>query len=272
MQAADKDGRATGGGRKWQRAAQNNFRDCVPDSASSRAHGRPYKRTRVSPEIWHDTLSLLCDADYAVRADYAEALVFYLRTEIRKRGDSADADGIKRIRPLAEGPIQQATNMKLLIHGDSITRALNAAHGYIYLLATASSLGFDGSSQGSSAYSAAADAPSVTVLPATRPPALLHLTAVPKIRTHRLQSPRPPRRSMTNSKFGKHHLSSVQSMHRRLEYQHLPQQRHPTTLTSCHAKRGTRAVTCPWFADRYSHVTHARRCYKSQGPRRYRLP
>jgi len=133
-----------------------------------------------------------------VRADYAEALVFYLRTEIRKRGDSADADGIKRIRPLAEGPIQQATNMKLLIHGDSITRALNAAHGYIYLLATASSLGFDGSSQGSSAYSAAADAPSVTVLPATPTTGIVTPNGSPENQDSSAQSPRPPRRSMTN--------------------------------------------------------------------------
>ena len=135
---------------------------------------RPSKRKRVSPEVWHDTLSLICDADYAVRVDYAEALVFYLRNEISKRGDSTDADGVKRLRPLAEGPIQQATNMKLLIHGDSATRALNAVHGYIYVLATASSLGFNAGSQASSSYSAT-DGPSVSVLSAT--PLMEHRTS-----------------------------------------------------------------------------------------------
>src|SRR6202011_5059804 len=128
------------------------------------SHGRSSKRTRVSPEIWHDTLSLLCDADYAVRADYAEALVFYLRTEIRKRGDFADTDGVKRIRPLAEGPIQQATSMKLLIHGDS----------------------------------AAAEAPSVNILPATPTTGTPTYGGSPENPDLSPQLQRQPRRSMIN--------------------------------------------------------------------------
>jgi hypothetical protein len=170
MQTADKDGRARGETEERSRTTSVPVSPLSPTFGTVPAQdpqGRPSKRTRVSPEIWHDTLSLICDADYAVRADYAEALVFYLRTEIRKRGDFTDADGVRRVRPLAEGPIQQATKMKLLIHGDSATRSLNAVHGYIYVLATASSLGFDASSQGSSAYSAAADAPAVNIVPAT---------------------------------------------------------------------------------------------------------
>lgn len=144
------------------------FSPSISTSPTQDVQGRPSKRKRVSPEVWHDTLSLICDVDYAVRADYAEALVIYLRSEIRELGDSTDADGVKRIRPLTEGPIKQATNMNLLIHGDSATRALNAIHGYIYVLATASSLGFDAGSQASSsAYSTSADGPSVNILPAT---------------------------------------------------------------------------------------------------------
>lgn len=196
MHAADKDGRtyARGEAEEGKERSKTTSGPVPPLSLApvpaQDSHGRPSKRTRVSPEIWHDTLSLLCDADYAVRADYAEAFVFYLRNEIRKRGDSTDADGVKRIRPLADGPIQQAANMKLLIHGDSATRALNAAHGYIYVLATASSLGLDVGSQSSAA---AVDAPSVNILPATPTtdtPAPNH--DLP------LQSQRQARRSMTN--------------------------------------------------------------------------
>jgi hypothetical protein len=206
MQAADREGRALGDTEDGRERARTISGSSPPQSptlgtiSAQEPQGRPSKRTRVSPEIWHDTLSLICDSDYAVRADYAEALVFYLRTEIRKRGDFADADGVKRIRSLAEGPIQQATKMKLLIQGDFATRALNATHAYIYMLATASSLGFDASSQGSSAYSAAVDTPSVNILPptpSTNPPSL---SGRPEnLDLHQAQAQRQqPRRSMTN--------------------------------------------------------------------------
>jgi hypothetical protein len=204
MQAADKAGRAHGDTEDGRERSRTISGSSPPQSPTlglvpaQESQGRPSKRTRVSPEIWHDTLSLICDSDYAVRADYAEALVFYLRTEIRKRGDFTDVDGVKRIRLLVEGPIQQATKMKLLIQGDSATRALNAAHAYIYMLATASSLGFDANSQGSSAYSAAADTLSVNVLPATpstNPPSL---SGGPENVDPLPHAQRQPRRSTTN--------------------------------------------------------------------------
>lgn len=203
MQAADKNVRVHGdtdGGQERPRTTSGLVPPLSPTLGALPAQdpqGRPSKRTRVSPEIWHDTLSLICDADYAVRADYAEALVFYLRNEIRKRGDFTDADGVKRIRPLAEGPIQQATKMKLLIHGDSATRALNAAHGYIYVLAAASTLGFDASSRGSSAYSAA-DAPTLNILPPTPSTDRPSPSSGPESQDSPPQSQRQPRRSMTN--------------------------------------------------------------------------
>ncbi|KAH9938265.1 uncharacterized protein B0H18DRAFT_966299 [Fomitopsis serialis] len=61
-------------------------------------HIRPSRRTKIAPEVWHDTLILLCDRDYAVRADYATP----------KLGDHTDAEGSKRRRSLAEGPTDQA--------------------------------------------------------------------------------------------------------------------------------------------------------------------
>jgi hypothetical protein len=204
MQAADKNLRVHGDtddGQGLPRTTSGPVPPLSPTLGTVPAQdpqGRPSRRTRVSPEIWHDTLSLICDADYPVRADYAGALVFYLRTEIRKRGDCTDADGVKRVRPLAEGPIQQVTKMKLIIHGDSATRALNAVHGYIYMLATANSLGFDPSSPGSSAYSEAVDDPTVNILsatPLTSPPSP---SGGPDNQDSPPESHRQPRRSMTN--------------------------------------------------------------------------
>lgn len=202
MQAADKDGRVHGDIDDAKERSRITSGPVPPPSPSigtvttQDPHSRPSRRTRVSPEIWLDTLSLLCDADYAIRADYAEAFVFYLQTEIRKRGDSTDADGVKRIRPLAEGPIQQATQMKLLSHGDPAMRALNAAHGYIYVLATASSLGFDPSTQASSAPT---EYPSVTLTPSTPLTEEPSSSDAPENQDSPPQSQRQGRRSTTST-------------------------------------------------------------------------
>jgi protein EFR3 len=130
-------------------------------------HARASRRSRVSPDIWQDTLNLLCDSDYSVRADYTEALVFYLSNEIPKRGDMADSDGVKRTRRLAEGPLQQAMNMAPLLHGgDFGTKFLNAVHAYLYILSTTSSLGLTSSSSTSPSQSMVDDS-GVNVIPST---------------------------------------------------------------------------------------------------------
>ncbi|KAL6309605.1 hypothetical protein BKA93DRAFT_274079 [Sparassis latifolia] len=114
------------------------------------AHVRPSRRTRISPEIWHDTLVLLCDHEYTVRADYAVALVSYLRNEIPRLGEQADSDGIKRLRPLQEGHSELSNTMTAMIYGDATTRFLNALHAYAYALITSSAIGFHRGSPSSS--------------------------------------------------------------------------------------------------------------------------
>ncbi|EKM59162.1 uncharacterized protein PHACADRAFT_181156 [Phanerochaete carnosa HHB-10118-sp] len=104
-------------------------------------HVRPSRRSNVSPEVWQDTLSLLCDADYSVRADYSSTLVSYLEREILKLWDCTDVDGVKRIRAIAEGPTRQASINHSVIFGDSTTRLLNALHAHLYVLATSTNLG-----------------------------------------------------------------------------------------------------------------------------------
>ncbi|KAI0775921.1 hypothetical protein BD413DRAFT_255861 [Trametes elegans] len=112
----------------------------------SQGHTRPSRRTKVAPEIWQDTLSLLCDGEYAVRADYAMALVAYLENEIPKFADKADADGVCRPRPLAEGPTQKTNTLNAMLYGDSTTRFLNALHACVYALSTSPRLGLRSSS------------------------------------------------------------------------------------------------------------------------------
>ncbi|KAI0677126.1 hypothetical protein C8Q78DRAFT_1087831 [Trametes maxima] len=112
----------------------------------SQGHTRPSRRTKVAPEIWQDTLSLLCDSDYVVRADYTMALVAYIENEIPKFADKADADGVKRPRPLADGPTQQSKTLNTMIFGDSTTRFLNALHACVYALSTSPRLGLQSNS------------------------------------------------------------------------------------------------------------------------------
>ncbi|KAH9918217.1 uncharacterized protein BXZ73DRAFT_92274 [Epithele typhae] len=91
---------------------------------SNEGHLRPSRRTKVTPEVWQDTLSLLCDREYVVRADYAKALVEYIDNEIPNPS----------AKPLAECPTQQAKTLKTIIYGDSTTRFLHALNGYAYAL------------------------------------------------------------------------------------------------------------------------------------------
>ncbi|TFK43401.1 hypothetical protein BDQ12DRAFT_674918 [Crucibulum laeve] len=110
------------------------------------ADERPTRRTRVPPDIWQDTLSLLCDYEYSVRAEYADALVFYIIHEMPKQGDAADSDGVKRVRKLAEGPFLHAAHMNVLLNaGDLGNKFLSAAHAYVYILSTARTLGLPAS-------------------------------------------------------------------------------------------------------------------------------
>ncbi|KAG5648930.1 hypothetical protein DXG03_000279 [Asterophora parasitica] len=122
------------------------------------ANGRVSRRTTVPPDIWQDTLSLLCDDDYMVRADYSDALIFYLSEEMTKHGDTADG------KRLSEGPLSQAVKINLLLHaGNHGTKLLHAIHAYLYILATSSTLGLTSSSSTSSSHSTHEGSPNVNV-------------------------------------------------------------------------------------------------------------
>lgn len=145
---------------------QNTPSSPVPQNndPSQRPPSHLSRRTRVSGEVWHETLSLLCDGDYSVRNDYAHTLVDYLRKEIPKRGDTTDENGVRRSRPLVEGsPTHQANSIGILLYGDSATRSLHATHAYLFILATTSSLGISFNSTPSPAYSTSGDIPSIGV-------------------------------------------------------------------------------------------------------------
>ena len=101
----------------------------------------PPWRTTISPEVWRDTLTLLCDGDYAVRADYAQTLVSYINFGIPKVDDNTGPGGTKRGASATGILAKQAGATITSAHGNSVTGLLNALHAYVYFLATTPSLG-----------------------------------------------------------------------------------------------------------------------------------
>lgn len=125
-------------------------------------------RTRVSPDIWQESLSLLCDADYAVRADYADALVYFLKTELppnRDKSSPGSTDNIKKARIFDDS---NGVNLTALLQvGDVATQFLSALHAYAYILASSPSLGLRSARTTPSPSIHASNAPQVNILPAT---------------------------------------------------------------------------------------------------------
>ncbi|KAK2466322.1 hypothetical protein APHAL10511_001964 [Amanita phalloides] len=112
-----------------------------PNGKGTKNNDLQFHRTRVPPDIWHDTLSLLCDKDSAIRADYADLLIFYLTEEMPKRSDVTSSDAIKCA---TEGPLLHANTMSVVLHGGDVAmKVINAIHAYLYILSLASSLGLD---------------------------------------------------------------------------------------------------------------------------------
>ncbi|GJJ07493.1 hypothetical protein Clacol_001695 [Clathrus columnatus] len=95
---------------------------------------KPSRRTHVPPEVWQDSLALLCEVDYGVRSEYASILLWFVRKEIVEEPfalTSSDSDDTIVPRRPTPG----------MITSDPILRFLNALHASIYNLATSSSLG-----------------------------------------------------------------------------------------------------------------------------------
>ncbi|KAJ4001786.1 hypothetical protein F5050DRAFT_1890936 [Lentinula boryana] len=100
---------------------------------------RQSRRARVPPEIWQETISFLLDADYALRADYADALVFYMVHEMHKRSDVVDVESITRVGRVADGP--KTVHMNPLLHSSDMGgKFLHALFANVFILASTSSL------------------------------------------------------------------------------------------------------------------------------------
>ncbi|KAJ3778916.1 hypothetical protein FB446DRAFT_267845 [Lentinula raphanica] len=126
---------------------------------------RQSRRTRVPPEMWQDTISLLLEADYVLRADYADALVFYIVHEMPKNSEGIDAESITHVRGISDG--SRAGHMKSLLHPNNTGgKFLYALFAYVSILASTSALHSSSSSPSSPRLSATEEI-EVNIEPAT---------------------------------------------------------------------------------------------------------
>ncbi|OXG16946.1 protein EFR3 [Cryptococcus neoformans Tu401-1] len=96
---------------------------------------RSSRRNPISPEVWQETLPLLCEADYAVRSTYARALILFLETEMRRGPTPGTMPGKQSMqnREKEKGPSADMATYRFC-------HALNAA---VYSLMMSSCLGME---------------------------------------------------------------------------------------------------------------------------------
>ena len=95
------------------------------------------RRTKVPPDIWQDTLSLLCDSESTVRNKCSDALIYYIVEEMPKHGDI-----LKHARRLADNsPRHSQITHAFPRMTDTASKFLNALYAYVYILATSPALG-----------------------------------------------------------------------------------------------------------------------------------
>ncbi|EJD53693.1 hypothetical protein AURDEDRAFT_180118 [Auricularia subglabra TFB-10046 SS5] len=133
--------------------------------------GPAMRRTRVRPDTWQDTLALLCESEFGVRAEYARALVVYINEETPRESLPSDSLGDLGLARKSRAE-QNARRMPTLL-GDVTARFLHALHASAYLLAVSSSLGLTSptpprsQSQTSSTHAITAENVPLTSEPAT---------------------------------------------------------------------------------------------------------
>lgn len=134
------------------------------------ARAPPLRRTRVRPDTWQDTLALLCESEYGVRAEYARALVVYIKDETPREVLPSEAVGELGLARKSRAE-QNARRVPTLL-GDVTARFLHALHASAYTLAVSSSLGLStvtpqSHSQTSSTHAVTAENTALSSEPAT---------------------------------------------------------------------------------------------------------
>jgi len=95
------------------------------------------QRTKIPPNVWQETLTLLCDENISVRADYARMLILYLKSEIQIE-DPFRALLLKEV----DVPYQRILSERFSMgESSNASRFFHALFAAVYALATSSRLG-----------------------------------------------------------------------------------------------------------------------------------
>lgn len=90
------------------------------------------RRNLISPETWQETLAIMCESDYGLRADYARALALFITSELPAEVVSDSTTGSKL-------KAEYSTS-------DETVRLLNALTATVFTLAVAPALGLNATS------------------------------------------------------------------------------------------------------------------------------
>lgn len=114
-----------------------------PPSQSTSTTVRAARRNKVSPESWQETLALLCESDYAIRAMYARGLTKFIQREVKREPfvehESSSQSAMGKRAKVVVDPEFKASSRPSILASDSISRFLNALHATIFTLATSTS-------------------------------------------------------------------------------------------------------------------------------------
>ncbi|KAJ1308513.1 hypothetical protein OPQ81_004217 [Rhizoctonia solani] len=164
---AHKEGAAPTEKGKWRESVDGATSD-AEKLAVTTSSGR---RNPISPEVWQESLAVLAESSFGVRADYARILETYIRTELPPepygaKNDIRDDEPIKRVHP---GALHSKSGRQSQFM-DSTFRFLNALHASAFTMAVSTALGLatDQTAGASQASSSQALAPTpINIVPAT---------------------------------------------------------------------------------------------------------
>lgn len=106
----------------------------------TKSGGANSKRNPIPAELWQETLALLCESEYSIRADYARASVLFLQKEVPKEAwiaEAAGADDSRRNRSTLSSSLANGS--------DETTRFLHALNASAFTLAVSPALGLSSS-------------------------------------------------------------------------------------------------------------------------------
>jgi len=139
-EAADKNAARTEG-KGYESDKEKGAEHSRELSESTTTTIRASRRNNVSPESWQETLVLLCESNYRIRAMYARSLANFVRQEVKtepfvQKEEGAEVPMLAKIKVVVDPSFKASSRPSILV-ADPVSRFLNALHGSIFSLVMA---------------------------------------------------------------------------------------------------------------------------------------